>query len=137
MFLFSYSFFVTFFLFVSVVFRLVLFCDFLIFFLTKTHILENNTDWQPPTRREIRKRSNKHRPSSEGDSGLAQPHTFTKLVFLIEFDQYYIFLNWLSGALVGVVGSDFHRLTNPPSSETPARPSPDPARDDLEARGSA
>ena len=36
-----------------------------------------------------------------------QPQTFSKLVFIMEFTQYYICLNWLSGALVGVGGSDF------------------------------
>ena len=36
-----------------------------------------------------------------------QPQTFGKLVFLIEFRKSYICLNWLSGALVGVGGSDF------------------------------
>ena len=36
-----------------------------------------------------------------------QPQTFSKLVFLIEFSKSYICLDWLSGALVGVGGSDF------------------------------
>ena len=31
-----------------------------------------------------------------------QPHEFDKLVFLAEFSQSFISLNWLSGALVGV-----------------------------------
>ena len=36
-----------------------------------------------------------------------RPHQFSKLVFLIELSQSWIFLNWLSGALVGLGGSDF------------------------------
>ena len=40
-----------------------------------------------------------------------QPQTFSKLVFLIQFSQSYIFLNWLSGALVGVGGPDFSSVT--------------------------
>ena len=36
-----------------------------------------------------------------------KPQKFSKLVFLIEFSWSCIFLNWLSGALVGVGGSDF------------------------------
>ena len=36
-----------------------------------------------------------------------QPQKFSKLASLIEFRQFYIFLSWLSGALVGVEVSDF------------------------------
>ena len=36
-----------------------------------------------------------------------QPNKFSKLVLLTYFSQSYTFLNWLSGALVGVGGSDF------------------------------
>ena len=36
-----------------------------------------------------------------------QPQTFSKLALLIYFGESYIFLNWLSGALVGVGDSDF------------------------------
>ena len=36
-----------------------------------------------------------------------QPQTLSKLMFLIWFGQSYICLNWLSGAQVGVRGSDF------------------------------
>ena len=35
-----------------------------------------------------------------------QPQKFSKLVFLIELSKSCLFLNWLSGALVGVGGSD-------------------------------
>ena len=36
-----------------------------------------------------------------------QPETFGKLVSLMQFSQSYIFLNWLSGFLLGVGNSDF------------------------------
>ena len=36
-----------------------------------------------------------------------QPQKLSKYVCLIEFDEFYICLNWLPGALVGVGGSDF------------------------------
>ena len=36
-----------------------------------------------------------------------QPQKSSKLVFLIAFSQYYVYIDWLSGALVGVGGSDF------------------------------
>ena len=36
-----------------------------------------------------------------------QPQKFSKLAFLIQFSQYCICPNWLSGALVWVGGSDF------------------------------
>ena len=36
-----------------------------------------------------------------------RPQTFSKLMFLLYFSESYIFLSWLSGALVGIGGSDF------------------------------
>ena len=36
-----------------------------------------------------------------------QPEKLSKLVFLVTIGEYCICLNWLSGALVGVGGSDF------------------------------
>ena len=36
-----------------------------------------------------------------------KPQKLSELMFLIEVINYYICLNWLSGALVGVGGSDF------------------------------
>ena len=36
-----------------------------------------------------------------------RPQTFGKLALLITFSPYYILLNWLSGSLVGVGGSNF------------------------------
>ena len=44
---------------------------------------------------------------TDGMSLRPQPQTFSKLTFLSEFSKSYTFLNWLSGALVGVGGSDF------------------------------
>ena len=44
---------------------------------------------------------------ADGTGNPRRPRNFSKLVFLMTFSRSYIFLNWLSGALVGVGGSDF------------------------------
>ena len=49
-------------------------------------------------------RSSSHRWSRNPQP---QPQTFSKPVFLVELSLSYICLGWLSGALVGVLGSDF------------------------------
>ena len=45
-----------------------------------------------------------------------QPRKFSKLMLLIQFSQSCICLNWLSGALIGVGGSDFIGRKRPPDS---------------------
>ena len=56
---------------------------------------------------EVRRRAGRHRWNG---NPRPQPEKFRELMSLISFSESYIFLNWLSGALVGGRGFGFRSL---------------------------
>ena len=83
----------------------------------------------PPTRarRPRRARMAAERSHRWNKETLTATPKFSKLAFLIYFVTFYVCLNWLSGALVGVGGSDFIGYEAPALRQQPKAYPPPPS----------